>query len=165
MIGTDAKSASAHFAFLHQRGKLLFNALKLGGVLFVRVFANDKFLGVSVIAGIHTHHLTPFHSLHRGIRLEMNIRHHRHIRTARANASQNVFEIGRVLFSLRGDADNLATHIHQRHGLLNACIRVERAASEHGLLHEGLATAHDHSAVFWITNDHWPRFPPLIAIR
>ena len=165
VVGADTQRAIARFALVDEWRELGLNTLQLACVLFVGVFADVEFFGVGIVAGVDAHHLAPLHRLECGVRLKMNVGHDRHVRAARADAGDDRLEIGGVAFGLRGDADNLATHINQRHGLLNACIRVERAASEHGLLHDGLAPAHDHSAVFWITYDHWPRFPPLIAIR
>ena len=79
VIGANPQRPTARFTFLHERRELFLDAREFRRVLFVRVFADDKFFGVSVVARINPNHLAPLHRLQRGVRLEMNIGNHWHI--------------------------------------------------------------------------------------
>ena len=115
VVGADTQCAVARFAFLDERRKLRLDTRQLIGVLLVGVFADVEFFGVGIVAGIDAHHLAPLDRLHRGVRLEVNVRHHRHIRTTGTNPGDNMLKIGGVAFGLCGDAYDLATGIDQGH--------------------------------------------------
>ena len=90
VIGADAQGAVARFALIDQWRELLLDPGQLGGILLVGVFADIELFRVGIVAGIDTHHLAPLHSLHRGVRLEVDVRHHWHVRAAVADAGDDV---------------------------------------------------------------------------
>ena len=165
VVGADTQCSVARFALLDERRELGLDASQLVGVLLVGVFADIEFFGVGVVAGVDAHHLAPFHRLECGVRFEVNVGDHRHIRAARADAGDDRLEIGGVAFGLRGDADNLATGLDQGHRLLDARIGVERAAGDHRLANDRLAAADDDASVFGVADDHRARVPARMAIR
>ena len=115
VVGADTQCSVARFALLDKRPKFLFDAVKFRGILVVRVFADVEFFGVSVVAGVDSNHLAPLHRLECGIRLEMNVGDHRHIRAERTDAGNDRLEVGGVALGLRGDAYDLAAGIDQGH--------------------------------------------------
>ena len=129
-------------AELHQRREFLLDALQLGRILLVGVFLDREFLGVGVVAGIDADLLDPLGRFHRGVGLEMDVRHDRHVAAARAQSAHDVLQVGRVLDRRRGDAHDLATDRRQFERLRDGRFRVHRVAGEHRLHREG---RRDHS--------------------
>ncbi len=153
VVRADAHGHAALPAEQHQRREPLADALQLRQVLLVRVFDDLEFLRVRVVAGIDAHFLHPLGRFQRGLGLEMDIGHDRHVAALAAQPPHDVLQIRRILHRGRGDADDLATHLRQRERLLHTRLRVHGVARHHRLHPDGIRPADsdraDHAPPGW----------------
>lgn len=133
MVGADPHGAAEIFAKMDKRHKLLADALELGLVLAVGIFADFEFLFIDVVAGIDTDFLHPFRRLHGCVRFEMDIGNERHMTARGANFAGDVFEVCGVDFCLGGDAHDFASGIGQGQDLGDAGRGVAGVGSDHRL--------------------------------
>src|SRR5207249_8012269 len=106
-------------AKIDQGREALADPTQLGRVLLARVFANDEFFRVSVIAGIDPDLVHPLGRFHRGFRFEMDIGDDWDIAAALAQTFRDIYQIARILHRGRGDADDLAANVRQFDRLLD----------------------------------------------
>ena len=144
MVGTDAHRAAMLPAKQNQGRKFFPQAVQLLAVFGVGILPHFKLLLINEIARINTNLLHPFGSLHRGIRLEVDIGHQRHMAAGSAQFPGNILQIGGIRLGLGGQADNLAPCLRQLQSLLHAGIRIPRIGRQHGLDPDGIGTAHPH---------------------
>src|SRR5438552_7199398 len=133
MVGPDPHGNSTLFAKIDKWREPLPDSIQLGRVLFVRIFANEEFLRVGVIAGVDPDFVYPFGRFHRGFGFEMDIGHDWHIAAALAQSLHDVFQIARVLHRGRGNSHNFATDLSQLDRLLDRHLCVHRVARDHRL--------------------------------
>ena len=135
---------------------------QFGVVFVVGVFLDGEFLFVGVIAGIDADDFDPFDGFHGGVGLEMDVGDDGDVAVLRAQFADDVLEIRGVFDGGRGDADELAADGDEFERLLDAFGGVHGVAGQHGLFHDGMIAADDHSAVGRIADDNFARPPPLI---
>ena len=133
VVCPDPHRDPARVAQPDQRRKALADSLQLRCVLFVRVFADDEFFRICVIARVNSDLLHPFRRFHCGLWLEMNVGHDWHIAAALAQTFDDVLEIPRILHCWRGDPDDFAASICEFDGLLDRRLRVHRVTRDHRL--------------------------------
>ena len=158
VIGADSHRATEVLAELHQWHELLADALQFLGILGVAVFADFEFLLVGVVARIHADFLDPLGSLHRGVRLEMDIRHQRHAAARSPDLANDVFQIRGVNFGLCGDADDLTPGGIQLEHFFHAGRGVASVRGDHRLDADRIAAADAHT-----TDRHFAGFATGIA--
>ena len=113
MVRPDAHVNAALLAKVDKLRKSLANPAQLSGVLLVRVFANDEFLRIRIVAGIDAHFFHPLRGFHRGFGFEMNVCDDRYIAASVTQTFHDIFEIARVFYCWRGDPHNFAAHFCQ----------------------------------------------------
>src|ERR1700757_5228225 len=109
MVCPNPHGNPAFLAEINQGREPLADPIQLGSVLFIRVFANDEFFGIRVIARIDPYFFHPFRSFHCRFWFEMNISDEWHITAAFSQTLDYVLEITRVLHSWRCDPNDFAT--------------------------------------------------------
>ena len=152
VVRADAQGAAEALGLQHERGELLLDALQLLGVRVVGVFLDGELLGVGVVAGVHADLLDPLHGLHRGLGLEVDVGHDRHLAALGAELADDVLQIGRILHRGGGDAHDLAADGHEIQRLPHRGGGVHGVAGDHGLLHDRLCATDDDTAVRGITH-------------
>ena len=133
MIGADAHHPSKILAKLHQRRKFLADAFELLLILRVGVLADFELLLVGVISRVHANFLHPLGGLERGIGLEMDVGHQRHLAAGSSHFARDVFEVRGVNFRLGGDPHNFTARIREREHLGDAGGRVAGVGGDHRL--------------------------------
>ena len=96
MVGTDAHRAAMLPAKQNQGRKFFPQAVQLLAVFGVGILPHFKLLLINEIARINTNLLHPFGSLHRGIRLEVDIGHQRHMAAGSAQFQASVSRVSDV---------------------------------------------------------------------
>ena len=110
VVGADPQATLESLGLDDKGGEFFLDPSQFGGVLFVVVFLDGKFLGIGIVAGIHADDFHPLHGFHGGFGLEMDVRDNRHLATLPAQLGNDVLQIRRVLHGGCGDANELAAH-------------------------------------------------------
>jgi hypothetical protein len=147
VVGADAHGAAQLFAQEHQGGEGFFNAVKLGLVFGVGVFADGEFFFVGIVAGVDADGFDPLGGFQGGVGFEMDVGHDGDVGEAvLVEGAANVLEVGGVFAGGGGDADDLAAGAGQEQGLAQAGFGVHGVGGEHGLDDDGVVAAHADGA-------------------
>jgi hypothetical protein len=133
VIGADPHRATKVLAKVDQGRELLADALQLRLVLDVAVLSDLELLFVGVVAGVHPDFFHPLGGFEGGVRLEMDVRHQRHLAAGGAHLAGDVLQIRRINLLLRRDPDNFATGIRECQDLRDTGGRVAGVGSDHRL--------------------------------
>ena len=131
MIRPDPHGPPQFLAAIHQRHKLRADPLQLLLVIRIAVLPHLELLLVHEVPRIHPHLLHPLRRLHRRIRLEVNVRHQRHLAARPPHPIADVLQVLRILHRLRRDPHDFAPRLRQQQHLLHTGLRVPRVRGDH----------------------------------
>ena len=145
VIGANPHCDALLLALEHQGCEALLDALDLGGVVLVRVFADAKELLVGEVARVDAHFLDVLGSFHGRGWAEMDVGYERRLYAHTAQPAFDLADRFGVGHGRRGDAHDLTAGVHQAQRLGQRRLDVLRARGSHGLNANGLVTAHGDS--------------------